>query len=93
MNKPHKHAELIKAWADGAQIQYRNEYVLEWKDCALRGPEWEGSTEYRVKPEAPPDWHRGLTVGIRIVFMASEMCSIAGFGYLSKAGFKPEDFQ
>ena len=22
MKKPHKHAELIKAWADGAEIQY-----------------------------------------------------------------------
>lgn len=27
MNKPHKHAEIIKAWADGHQIEYRYRYM------------------------------------------------------------------
>jgi len=46
MNKPHKHAELIKAWADGAEIEYliRN---TEWRTTTQ--PAWDQSTEYRIK--------------------------------------------
>ena len=48
----HKHAELIKAWADGAQIECRS---------ALGGwlytsePDWHENHEYRIKPEPKPD--------------------------------------
>lgn len=48
MNKPHKHAELIKKWADGAEIQY-SENGKYWSDC-LRTPTWH-AVYYRVKPE------------------------------------------
>lgn len=48
-NKPHKHAELIKKWADGAEIQY-SENGRSWSDC-LRTPSWNLDTQYRVKPE------------------------------------------
>lgn len=46
--KPHKHAEIIKAWADGADIQSK---ILggNWSDCST--PRWYEETEYRVKPE------------------------------------------
>ena len=46
MNKPHKHAELIKAWADGAEIDYliRN---TEWRTTTQ--PAWDQCTEYRIK--------------------------------------------
>lgn len=46
----HKHAELIKAWADGAEIQSRNigEY---WADN--QRPIWAEDTEYRIKPKQP----------------------------------------
>lgn len=46
--KPHKHAELIKAWADGAEIQYRRNAQDDWK--SLQNPEWNGLVEYRIKP-------------------------------------------
>jgi hypothetical protein len=49
----HKHAELIKAWADGAQIQGKSEYV-EWHD--LRHPSWDKSWQYRIKPKPKPDY-------------------------------------
>lgn len=52
--KPHKHAELIKAWADGAQIQHWNVVVGEWMDCSDR-PAWQLENRYRVKPESKPD--------------------------------------
>ena len=56
MNKPHKHAELIKAWADGAEIEYliRN---TEWRTTTQ--PAWDSCTEYRIKK------HTVKTVGYR----------------------------
>jgi hypothetical protein len=44
----HKHAELIHAWADGAEIQYRH-WGSAWKDCTT--PSWDKNWEYRIKPE------------------------------------------
>jgi hypothetical protein len=43
----HKHADLIHAWADGAEIQckYGNGWLTE------KNPYWEESYEYRIKPE------------------------------------------
>lgn len=51
MNKPHKHAEVIKAWADGAEIEFRCPLSsdLTWHDAPL--PAWDPYYEYRVKPE------------------------------------------
>lgn len=49
--KPHPHAELIKAWADGAKIQYWHENRHEWIDKG--DPCWYEWCEYRVKPEEP----------------------------------------
>lgn len=53
-NQPHKHAEIIKAWADGAEIdvRYPNEGNL-WRDCP--NPLWSTAHEYRVKPIPKPD--------------------------------------
>lgn len=49
-NKPHKHAGLIKAWADGAEIQYFSPVYREW--CEARPhPIWEENVEYRIKPK------------------------------------------
>ena len=49
--KPHKHAELIKAWADGAEIECR--------DCRVwyhaKDPKWQEDMEYRIKPKTKPD--------------------------------------
>lgn len=57
----HKHAELIKAWADGAEIQckqfkYGDEY--EWVDDD--NPYWSVSFEYRIKPTPRPQWQQDL---------------------------------
>lgn len=48
MGTPHKHAELIKAWADGAKIQgmYGNG---TW--CDVDTPGWRVDRQYRIKPE------------------------------------------
>ena len=52
MNKPHVHAAVIKAWADGAQIQYKMEDSSHWRDFGdLISPSWSEKNYYRVKPE------------------------------------------
>lgn len=48
MGKPHKHAELIKAWADGAEIEgFINNIWL-----SIPSPLWNEVIEYRVKPSS-----------------------------------------
>lgn len=49
---PRKHAELIKAWADGAEIQYCR-MDGEWGDVDI--PLWSESSEYRLKPVPKAD--------------------------------------
>ena len=53
--KPHPHADLIKAWADGAIIQSRCEFG-GWVDEVNSNPTWDPSVEYRIKPEANEPW-------------------------------------
>ena len=48
MGKPHKHADLIKAWADGAEIQcHYGDYG--WTDTSY--PRWWEFNNYRIKPK------------------------------------------
>jgi hypothetical protein len=51
----HVHAELIKAWADGAEIEFLNTFSTEpsWKEASH--PCWTLDTKYRVKPRPKPD--------------------------------------
>jgi hypothetical protein len=52
--KPHKHAEVIKAWADGSSVQFLQEHTEGncWVDIA--DPSWNVTKEYRVKPRVFP---------------------------------------
>ena len=59
---PHVHAELIKAWADGAEIQVRclTHYCFPndapWEDfTSLDSTAWDPEWEYRIKPRPKPD--------------------------------------
>jgi hypothetical protein len=45
--KPHKHAELIKKWADGAEIEYQLISTGNWYSPEFPG--WDVDTTYRVK--------------------------------------------
>lgn len=49
MGTPHKHAELIKAWADGAKIQWLRPGDV-WEDN-IGTPGWHINHTYRIKPE------------------------------------------
>lgn len=46
-----KHAALIHAWADGAEIEFKDTDG-DWSDCAPHNtPYWDADTEYRIKPK------------------------------------------
>lgn len=51
MPTPHKHAALIKAWADGAQIQHFSYVFGTWYD--VMDPYWSVNEKYRIKPQEP----------------------------------------
>lgn len=51
MKTPHKHADLIRAWADGAEI----ECLLTGLWIKAPNPNWGIDYEYRIKPEPKPD--------------------------------------
>jgi|SRR4051812_40727673 hypothetical protein len=52
----HVHCEVIKEWADGAEIQYL--YATnEWRDAG-KNPTWSASAIYRVKPPKKQLWAR-----------------------------------
>lgn len=46
-NKPHKHAELIKEWANGAEIETFSKRTKCW--ITARKPTWDVRSEYRIK--------------------------------------------
>ncbi len=49
----HKHAEVIKAWADGAEIQSKHFPLETW--ITTPSPDWFLFYQYRVKPVPQPD--------------------------------------
>jgi len=49
----HIHAEIIKAWADGSEIQIKNRYH-NWKD--IKNPTWHESYAYRIKSTSTSDY-------------------------------------
>lgn len=51
--KPHVHAKLIKAWADGAEIEFFRASSGTWEYIAEPG--WYAGSQYRIKPEPKPD--------------------------------------
>jgi hypothetical protein len=69
--KPHKHAELIKAWADGAEIEWQDKWG-EWQPFFLTHS-WYEEKNYRIKPK--PDY-----VSTRRVFL--KYCD--SFGYYAE---------
>ena len=54
MKTPHKHAELIKAWADGAEIEKQNRDGT-WVKHQDEWP-WFNDWTYRIKPAPKPDF-------------------------------------
>ena len=56
MNQPHKHKDVIIAWANGEEIEFRDpDSSIEWKP--IKVPSWFPDTDYRVKPEPTESVH------------------------------------
>lgn len=53
MKTPHKHRDLIIAWANGAEIEVRANGDGDW--LSITSPTWYEAMEYRIKPEPKPD--------------------------------------
>lgn len=63
VKKPHKHSELIKLWADGAEIETRNSCHVacpgvgtvysDW--FVITNPAWNSGKQFRIKPASKPD--------------------------------------
>jgi hypothetical protein len=56
---PNKHSEVIKAWADGAVVEYKGPEMTEWKELLPAGQSmvlWRDEVEYRVK-KLPEEFH------------------------------------
>lgn len=54
MTQRHKHADVIIAWAEGAEVECRGQPSRGWS--AVINPVWSEDYEYRVKP--PTRWYR-----------------------------------
>ena len=57
----HKHAELIIAWANGAEIEVSNSGVT-WGITAT--PDWNVNLQYRIKPKRP-QWQQDLIDAVK----------------------------
>lgn len=65
MKTPQKHAALIKAWADGAEIQME---LSDGSWMADENPCWTaGCFKFRIKPEPKPDVSRSLCVHLNLM--------------------------
>lgn len=49
----HKHADIIHAWAEGAEIELKYPNGV-W--CYTQHPAFEINNEYRIKPKEPEWW-------------------------------------
>ena len=49
IRKPHPYADVIKDWADGAEVEYSDQYAKKW--VADENPSFNRFYKWRVKPE------------------------------------------
>ena len=88
MKTPHVHAELIKAWADGFEIEAYQGGGL-WKHVS--SPSWGSGTTYRIKPEPKPDRvYYGVFDGVGCVMLDSCFTAIQDDGDHVKITFDGE---
>ena len=51
MGERHKHADVIIAWANGEEIEFRHSVSNEWEPVSPPTRLWKEEYEYRVKPK------------------------------------------
>ena len=88
----HKHADLIHAWADGAEIQTKSPYTNgEWIDNEM--PVWnvDSCYEYRIKPEEKKPVVRWLWADVH-GFYINRFSEVAHGGYNIKLEWSRTEF-
>lgn len=50
----HKHADIIHAWAEGAEVEYWSNHINEWREANT--PAFDPEIKYRIKPKEPDWW-------------------------------------
>jgi len=80
-NKRHKHADLIHAWAEGAEIQFQRQ-DKSWGDVVYNIPNWGHEEIYRIKPKTKTVRFGNFihTLG----FVSSTDCDISDRDYFKK---------
>ena len=86
---PHKHAEVIKAWADGKPVEWREASMLSWQ--LIANPGFVKDYEYRIKPEEVVDYalvyENGVVAG-QFYPSTNDVCMYSGAGhYERRQGF------
>jgi len=84
----HKWHKEIKAWADGAEIEFRDVPQDDWKDCGKFGigkPTWDEKKEYRIKPQ-PKEEPYWLCCGCKDS-RHNKSCSEAKMGHPERCKF------
>lgn len=87
MKQTHKHAEVIKAWADGAKIQYRDGGA--WEDVDDDVICWDVECEYRISPEkAYPETAMTDDELITSYCQSDEGASVTGYRGVANAALR-----
>lgn len=66
MPTPHKHAEVMKAWADDTSriIQFKETQTGEWVESVMP-PQWYSHIEYRIKPDPRAERDMAIAEAVR----------------------------
>ena len=92
--KPHKWAKEIKAWADGAEIEWRYSDTDFWMPNCNNHPVWHNDEyEFRIKqqPKEPQYLYAHRTNEGDITFEIDEGVSVVGYQYIGKIRLKVDD--
>ena len=85
--KPHKWAKEIKAWADGAEIEYKSTIDNVW--VKYESPNWSQNGEFRIKPQPKePQYLYVYEVSGGVNFVRFKM---EGWNYLGKIKLEQDD--
>lgn len=71
----HKHAKLIKAWADGAKIQKFSKRSQRWEDTD--NPSWGEDTEYRLRVDYTIELNAHILNGELFIDVAAKFPNIS----------------
>jgi hypothetical protein len=72
--KPHKHSELIKAWADGHEIQHFDN-AFGWTNCS-DSPAWKENIKYRIKPPDDMQIHMAIRYDEGVIASYTEQSNV-----------------